>query len=49
MLEHQREGIAAAKAAAGRYKGRAPTALARAGEIGNWRLRCAARLRSRGG
>jgi DNA invertase Pin-like site-specific DNA recombinase len=32
MLERQREGIAAAKAA-GRYKGRAPTARAQAGQI----------------
>ena len=32
MLERQRAGIAAAKAA-GRYKGRAPTALAKAGEV----------------
>jgi DNA invertase Pin-like site-specific DNA recombinase len=32
MLERQREGIAAAKAQ-GRYKGRAPTALRKAGEI----------------
>ena len=32
MLERQREGIAAAKAD-GRYKGRKPTARARAGEI----------------
>ncbi|ADL00557.1 recombinase family protein [Brevundimonas subvibrioides] len=32
MLERQRAGIAAAKAA-GRYKGRAPTALKQAGEV----------------
>jgi len=32
MLERQREGIVAAKAA-GRYKGRAPTARAKAGEV----------------
>jgi DNA invertase Pin-like site-specific DNA recombinase len=32
MLERQREGIAAAKAA-GRYKGRAPTARVKAAEI----------------
>jgi DNA invertase Pin-like site-specific DNA recombinase len=31
MLERQREGIAKAKAA-GKYKGRAPTAMAKAGE-----------------
>jgi DNA invertase Pin-like site-specific DNA recombinase len=32
MLERQREGIAKAKSA-GKYKGRAPTALAKAGEV----------------
>jgi DNA invertase Pin-like site-specific DNA recombinase len=32
MLERQREGIAKAKAA-GKYKGRAPTAMAKAGDV----------------
>jgi DNA invertase Pin-like site-specific DNA recombinase len=32
MLERQREGIAKAKAE-GKYKGRAPTAMAKAGEV----------------
>ena len=32
MLERQREGIAKAKAA-GKYKGRAPTAMAKADEV----------------
>jgi DNA invertase Pin-like site-specific DNA recombinase len=36
MLERQREGIAAAQRA-GKYKGRAPTALAKSADVGNLR------------